>query len=170
VTNKIFLILAILVIAGAAVLLISFGSDPSKDVANTADTRPTITPSPEQTPIDPADVVQVDLTQEGTVLTVNGQTQRQTVTCTKYDRVYVNGSGSTATINGPCRQVMVNGDKNQITADAVTEFVFNGSGNQITYSRFVNGRTPSVVDNAGGNDVQKTQRTAAKDADKKKTK
>ena len=166
-TNKIFLILAILVIAGAAVLLISFGSDTSRDVPDTANSRPTISPTPEQTPIDPADIVQVDSTQQGRVLTVNGQTQKQTLNCTKYDRVYVNGSGSTATINGPCRQIMVNGDKNQITADAVAEFVFNGSGNQVTYSRFVNGKTPSIVDNAGGNDVQKVPHTAAKDANKK---
>jgi hypothetical protein len=168
--NKILLILAILVVAGAAVLLVSFGSDPSKEVANSRTPAPAITPTPEPTPIDPADIVQLDATQEGTVLTVNGHTQKQTLACTKYDRVYVNGSGSAATISGACRQVMVNGDRNQITADAVTEFVFNGTGNQVTYSRFVNGKMPMIVDNAGGNDVLKVAYTPAKDVDKSKTK
>lgn len=110
---------------------------------------PSITPTPESTPI-----VQVDPTVEGTMLTVNGHSQKQTVTCTKLDRVAINGSGTVATINGTCRQIMVNGDHDQITADASREFVFNGSGNRVTYTRFVNGKIPSIVDNAGENDVQ----------------
>ena len=166
--NKIFLILAVLVMAGVIFLLISFSSDSTKN--DTGKSYPTITPTPEATPIDPAEIVQVDTTQEGTVLTVNGDTPKQTVTCTKYDRVYVNGSGTTATIKGPCRQIMVNGDANKITADAASEFVFNSTGNQVTYSRFVNGKIPSIVDN-GSNDVQKVPYAAsAKDANKTKSK
>jgi hypothetical protein len=168
--NKILMILAVLVVAGAVVLLISFGSDPSKGDVKTTPT-PTVTPTPEATPIDPADVVQVDTTQDGGTLTVNGHSQKQTLTCSKYERVYVNGSGSVATIKGPCRQIMVNGDKNQITTDAVTEFVFNGTDNQVTYSRFVNGKVPSVVENMAGNDVQKVPSTSpAKDTAKPKSK
>jgi hypothetical protein len=132
---------------------------------------PSITPTPEATPIDPADIVQVDTSIESNTLTVNGHIQKQTVNCTKYDRVYVNGSGTTAMITGACRQIMVNGDKDQITADAVTEFVFNGTGNSVTYSRFVNGKVPSIVENMSGNDVAKLSFSAAqKDQPKSKAK
>ena len=116
---------------------------------------PTIAPAPVVTPVDAGEIIQVDTNQDGGILTVNGHMQKQTVNCAKYDRVYVNGSGTTAIIKGACRQIMINGDKDQITADAATEFVFNGTGNEVTYMRFVNGKQPSIVENMAGNDVQK---------------
>jgi len=116
---------------------------------------PTITPPPTPTPVDPADVVEADTALEGERLTVNGHSQNKTVTCTKYDRVMINGSGSTVTINGACRQIMINGDNNQVTADAAAEFVLNGTSNSLKYARFVNGKQPLIADNQAGNTVEK---------------
>ena len=56
---------------------------------------------------------------------------------------------------GACRQIMINGDRNKITADAAMEFVLNGSENIVKYSRFPNGKQPTVIDNRGGNVVEK---------------
>jgi hypothetical protein len=116
---------------------------------------PTITPPPTPTPVDPADVVETDTTQEGERLTVNGHSQNKTVACTKYDRVMINGSSSTVTISGACRQIMVNGDNNQISADAAAEIVLNGTSNSLRYARFVNGKQPLISDNQAGNIVEK---------------
>ena len=116
---------------------------------------PTITPPPTPTPVDPADVVQVDTSMEGGTLTVNGHNQTKALTCAKFDRVMINGSENVANISGVCRQIMVNGDGNQITADAAAEFVFNGTANSLKYARFVNGKQPSVAENQAGNVVEK---------------
>ena len=117
---------------------------------------PTITPAPTPEPVDPADVVQVDTSLEGDLLTVNNSTPNKTVTCKKFDQVMVNCSGSEVTINGACRQIMVNGSSNQIKADAAMEFVLNGSGNTLRYSRVVNGKRPTVAENQAGNNIEKT--------------
>lgn len=117
---------------------------------------PSITPLPSPPAIDPADVVEVDTTMEGDRLTVNGHSQTKTLTCAKFDRVKINGNGNLVTIDGPCRQIMVNGDENRITADAAAEFVLNGTGNSLTYSRFVNGKQPLVAENRPGNVIEKT--------------
>ena len=131
---------------------------------------PTVSPTPEATPIDPADIVQVDTTLDGDILTVNSGEQKKTLTCKKFDRVMINATGSIVTINGACRQIIVNGNENQVTADAAMEFIFNGSGNSVKYARFVNGKRSTVTDNRSGNDVekiaqqpQKSDRTGSKD-------
>jgi len=117
---------------------------------------PSISPLPTPEPIDPADIVQVDTTLEGSTLTVNGASQNKTLSCSKFDRVMINGSGSVVTINGACRQIMINGNSNQIKADAAMEFVFNGTGNSLRYSRFANGKRPTVTENRSGNVIEKT--------------
>jgi hypothetical protein len=117
---------------------------------------PTITPTPTPEPVDPADIVKVDTGIESGMLTVNNSTQNKTVTCSKFDKVMVNSSGSEVTINGACRQIMVNGNSNQIKADAAMEFIFNGTGNSLKYSRFVNGNRPMLTENQSGNNIEKT--------------
>ena len=119
-------------------------------------------PTPEETPIDPADIVQVDTSVQGALISVDESKKKKTVVCKKYDRVMVNNNDNAITINGACRQIMVNGDQNEIVADAVAEIVFNGVGNEVRYSRFVNGNRPLVIDNKGGNQVEKTT-SAGKD-------
>lgn len=116
---------------------------------------PTITPAAAQTPINPADIVQVDTNQEGGILTVNATKQEKTLNCSKFNQVMVNSNGRTLTITGACRQIQVNGDDNQITVDAAAEFVLNGSGNNIKYARFVNGKQPVISQNESGNEIEK---------------
>ena len=119
------------------------------------DPTPTITPTPTEVPIDPADVVQVDVNIEGETLSVNGQDQKKSLNCKKLDRVTVNGDRNVVTIKGPCRQIVMNGDDNQITGDAAIEFVFNGANNSVKYSRYVNGKRPIILGEASENTFEK---------------
>lgn len=119
------------------------------------DPTPTITPAPTEPPIDPADVVQADVNTEGGTLSVNGQDQKKSLICKKLDRVTVNGDRCVVTIQGPCRQIVMNGDDNQITGDAAIEIVFNGNGNSVKYSRYVNGKRPIILGDAAGNTFEK---------------
>ena len=147
---------AVLFLAIAAFAACDFRSGTAKEEMEkfSGTPTPTITPAPTPEPVEPADVVQVDTSLEGGLLTVNNSTQNKTVTCKKFDRVMVNCSGAEITINGACRQIMVNGSSNQINADAAMEFVFNGSGNTLKYSRFVNGKRPTVTENQAGNNIE----------------
>ena len=112
-------------------------------------------PSPTPTPIDPADIVTVDPKTEGDLLSANGLGQKTTTACTKFNRLLINGDNGVINVKGACRQIMVNGDKNKINADTAMEFVLNGTGNEVKYSRFVNGKAPSVVENKTGNVIEK---------------
>ena len=116
---------------------------------------PTFSPKPAETPIPAADIVQVDMSVEGDPISVQGPEPPKNAGCPKFNRLKVNGSGKVLTIKGPCRQLMVNGDNNVITVDAAMEFVLNGSGNNIKYSRFVNGKRPTVADNGPDNNIEK---------------
>ena len=82
-------------------------------------------PSPEPTP-DPADAIAVDVSVEGGTITVLGYKEKKTAVCSKFDRVMINGDDNIVTIKGGCSQIVANGDRNQITADAAMEFVLNG--------------------------------------------
>jgi hypothetical protein len=64
---------------------------------------------------------------------------------------------------------MINGDRNKVTADAAMEFVFNGSENVVKYSRFPNGKQPSVIDNRGGNVVEKIPAQGTADQQRQKS-
>jgi hypothetical protein len=84
--------------------------------------------------------------------------------CTKYNLVMINGDSSEVIISGACQKVTVNGDGNQITADASVEFALNGSENKITYSRFPNGRRPIVTENLKGNTIEHVSVSTTKTA------
>lgn len=116
---------------------------------------PPISPAPTELPIDPSEVVQVDLNLEGEKVNVNGYDQKKTVACTKLNGVMVSGGRNVITIKGPCRQIMINGDANQVTSDAAIEIVLNGTKNTIKYSRYVNGRRPMIKENGAGNNIEK---------------
>lgn len=116
---------------------------------------PTISPLPTEAPIDPADIVQADVNQQGEPINVSGYEQKKVIACTKLNPVTVNGGSSVVTIKGPCRQITVNGDGNRITADAAMTITLNGDKNTVQYSRYVNGKRPFVTDNAGSNTVEK---------------
>lgn len=120
---------------------------------------PSISPTPVEVPIDPADVVQVDTSTAGPLLLIGRGEKKGDLNCNKFNRVMVNSNGNVLTIKGACSQIMVNGSDNQIKADAVTEIIFNGGGNNLGYSRYANGKRPTVVDNYGGNVSEKIART-----------
>jgi hypothetical protein len=117
--------------------------------------QPPMSPLPTPTPVEPVDIAEVDTSLEGDTIPITGHEQKKTVSCSKYNRVLVNGDGSVINVAGVCRQIMINGDGNKITLDAAMEIVLNGSDNSVKYSRYVNGKQPSVSDNRGGNLVEK---------------
>jgi hypothetical protein len=116
---------------------------------------PSVSPTPTAVPIDPADIVQVDTSQNGDDLVFNGHQPNKTVACTKYNEVNINLDSAAVTITGVCRQITINGDNNKISADAATRFVINGIGNNIGYLKFPNGQRPLVTDNGDGNVIEK---------------
>lgn len=123
---------------------------------------PSISPTPVEAPIDAADIVQVDTSLQGTSLTVNTPKDKTNLVCDKYNRVMVNGGDKVVTVKGACSQVMINGDRNDVTAEAVMEIVFNGTENKVRYSRYGNGKRPVVTDNKGGNLAEKVTAASKK--------
>ena len=122
---------------------------------------PTPSPSPVPSPLPsmlPAEIAEVDPALSGQILTVNGEVPKASVTCSSFDRVMINGSGIAVTVRGVCRQIMINGDRNEISADAAAELVFNGTGNELTYARYVNGKLPMIKENQLGNNIDKASR------------
>jgi hypothetical protein len=120
---------------------------------------PSISPTPTEVPIDPADVLQVDTSVQGPLISINEKQKRSTV-CDKYNRVMVNSSDNVVTIKRACSQVTINGDRNDVTVEAATEIVFNGSENKVRYSRYANGKRPLITDNKTGNLTEKTSAVA----------
>jgi len=116
---------------------------------------PPISPTPTPEAVDPADIVSVDTSVQGDMISINGYELNQTKDCTKFNRLMINGDDNVVTIKGVCRQIMINGDRNKVTADAATEFVLNGSENIVRYSRFPNGNRPTVIENRPGNVIEK---------------
>lgn len=118
------------------------------------------TPTPE--PIDAADIASVDTSQDGPPISIDGYEVKRSANCSKYNRVMINGDKSIVTIKGGCRQIMINGDKNTIAAEAAMEYVINGSDNNVSYTKFANGKRPSVIQNKPGNTIEKTTSTTKK--------
>jgi hypothetical protein len=129
----------------------------------TSSPTPTISPAVTPTPIPIAeeDIVNVDKNQQGEIVFVNGAGKKTTASCTKFNRLMINGDANVVTVKGVCQQIIVNGDKNEITAEASLAFVLNGTENSVKYSRYANGKHPSVVENRSGNIVEKTSATAS---------
>ena len=123
---------------------------------------PSISPTPTEEPIDPADIVQVDTSDQGPSLTVNSPTDKMNLVCNKYNRVMVNGGDKVVTVKGACSQIMLNGNRNEVTAEAVMEIIFNGTENKVRYSRYANGKRPVVTDNQGGNVSEKVSASTKK--------
>ena len=116
---------------------------------------PTRTPMPAEIPVDPADVIRTETDVPGETISVAGSDLKRSISCPKFNRVMINGSRNVVTAKGACKNIMVNGDGNQINSEAAVEFVLNGESNTVNYSRFVNGKRPIVSDNAGGNVIEK---------------
>lgn len=118
---------------------------------------PSISPTPTEMPIDPAEVVTVDTSLTGDDISIYRSRDKTSAACTKFNEVEINSSDSTITIKGACKQIMVNGHRNKITADAAAEIVINGDGNEVTYSRYVNGKRPVIKENREGSTVEKVE-------------
>lgn len=146
-------------------MAILMGCDPQSEFARKGVEKyaptptPSVSPTPVEAPIDPADVVQVDTSTTGPLLLVSRGEKKGDLNCSKFNRVMVNSNGNALTIKGACSQIMVNGNDNDIKAKAVTEIIFNGGGNKLGYSSYANGKRPTVVDNYGGNVSEKIART-----------
>lgn len=123
---------------------------------------PSISPTPTEAPIDPADVVQVDTSEPGPSIVINTPEDKANVVCNKFNRVMVNGGPKVVTVKGVCSQIMLNGNQHDVTAEAVTEIIFNGTENKLRYSKYANGKRPRVTDNKGGNISEKVAATAKK--------
>lgn len=122
---------------------------------------PPVLPAPTEAPIDPKESIEVDTGLQGDPVSIDGHDQKKTAACPKFNRVKVNGNANTVKIKGACRQIMINGDRNEITVDAAMEFVLNGSENVIRYSRFANGKPPTIIENRAGNIIEKISAQAA---------
>ena len=116
---------------------------------------PSVEPTPTLAPIDPADVIQAASGDAGPMLTVNKSEETKPLNCDKYNQVMVNSRDHKVTIKGACRQLVVNGNGNQIMAEGISEIIFNGENNQVTYTKYVNAKHPQVRDNKGSNTAEK---------------
>ena len=142
------------------VLALAAGCEVQSEIAKKSVEKYVPTPTPVRSvvpeePVDPADVVTVDTGVQGPSMSVNKPEEGKRVRCDKYNRVLVNGHGKEVNIQGACKQLMVNGNRNQVKAASATEIIVNGDGNTVEYSKFVNGNRPSITDNGSGNSIVK---------------
>lgn len=128
----------------------------------TSSPTPQFSPIPTESPVDPSDIADADTSVEGEPIYIDGPDLKRTVKCAKFNSVKINGNSNVVTITGVCKQVMINGDRNRITADAAMEYVFNGVENVLKYSRLVNGRRPTITQNREGNTIEKTRTESKK--------
>lgn len=116
---------------------------------------PTIAPSTPELPIDPSEIITADISVHGEMITVNGHDVKKSAACTKFNRVMISGGRNVVMIKGACQQIAINGDGNRIISDAALQFVINGTNNTVNYSFYVNGKRPSIKENASGNTIEK---------------
>ena len=155
----------ILTVCALSIALLT-GCDPQSEMAKKGVEKfgptptPSISPTPIEEPIDPADVVQVDVAEPGPTLVVNRE--RNETNCNKYNRVMLNGNGKQVSIKGACSELMLNGSSNEVQVDATSKIVLNGRYNIVRYSRYVNGKRPVVSGTTEGSTVEKVAASAAK--------
>lgn len=121
------------------------------------------TPTPEKVvaveePINPADVVTADTSLQGPQIFISRTADKKKIACDKYNRVMVNGNDHVVDIKGACSQVMVNGNNNQVSVNAAAEIITNGTNNTVQYSKYVNGKMPTITDNSRVNTITKSDR------------
>lgn len=134
--------------------------DPQSGIASRSVEKYVTTPTPQATaapeaPIDPAEIVTADVTNEGPKITVKRITDNKALNCDKYNRVAINVNDQSFVIRGVCSELMINGDRNRVTLVATSTIVLNGNANTVEYSKFANGKRPFVKDNGGANTIEK---------------
>ena len=143
-----------------AISLVSAACDAQSEIAKKSVEKYQTTPTPQSTaapeePINPADVVTADTSQEGPKLVVKKITDKTDLNCDKYNRVTINVTDMTLSIKGVCKEVMVNGDRNRVTLSAASTIVSNGYANTIQYVKYANGKRPFTKDNGGTSTIEK---------------
>jgi hypothetical protein len=132
--------------------------------ANSTTTTPTdlarskAAPAQSSTPAAPHDSVgerstSVSSSDDGvSVLTDNGT---HTIEC-RGRRVLVAGSGNRLTLDGPCPEVQISGDRNTVDIDVAGRINVPGTGNTVSWFRASNGQEPRT--SVTGNRNRITQR------------
>jgi hypothetical protein len=86
------------------------------------------------------------------IINSNKVTATLTGTC---DRVYI--AGNKATVKGSAVQILVAGNDNTLTLDAVDELMVSGNDNTVTYKKGIKQKSPKVGNPGNGNKVSQTK-------------
>lgn len=151
--------------AAFAVSMVAAGCDVQSGITQKSLEKYQPTPTPEKVviveePIDPADVLNVDVNADGPTLSVNRETDKKNLNCDKYNRVTINADAQKVTIKGGCSKIVVNGRGNQISAEGSTEIVTYGQNNTVEYTKYVSGKKPLITDSNGTNTITKVTSAA----------
>ena len=86
------------------------------------------------------------------VLVVKDSKDAQTFNAEGQD-VTVNGSHNKVTIKGTCHALTVSGDTNGVTVESVATISISGNGNEIAWTKTVDGTKPQITDLGKDNKV-----------------
>ena len=86
------------------------------------------------------------------VLVIQESKDAQTFNAEDQD-VTVNGNHNKVTIKGTCHALTVSGDMNGVTVESVATISVAGSGNEVTWTKTVDGTKPQLTDLGKNNKV-----------------
>ena len=86
------------------------------------------------------------------VLVIKDSKDAQTFNAEGQD-VTVNGSHNHVTIKGSCHALTVSGDANAVSLEGVSSISVTGEGNEISWSKAVDGERPQITDLGKSNRV-----------------
>jgi hypothetical protein len=149
-----------LLLIGIVSVAIGISCDAQSEIAKKSVEKYQTSPTPQvsltpEDPIDPADIVNADVSQEGPKITIKKITDNTALDCSRYNRVAINVDEKSFVIKGVCKELMINGDRNRVTLSAASEIVLNGYANTVQYSKYPNGKRPFIKDNGGTNTIEK---------------
>lgn len=81
---------------------------------------------------------------KGTTWVVNGKGRTETHACVANEDVVVNGQAHTLSLTGPCRNLVVNGQRQRITTEVAATITANGMRNTVTWKAAASGEKPSI--------------------------
>ena len=86
------------------------------------------------------------------VLVIHDSKDAQTFNAEGQD-VTVNGSHNKVTITGTCHALTISGDANAVTVESVSSISITGAGNEVSWSKAVDGERPQVTDQGKTNRI-----------------
>ncbi len=86
------------------------------------------------------------------VLVIHDSKDSQTFNAEGQD-VTVNGSHNKVTITGECHALTISGDANAVTVEKVSSISITGAGNEIQWSKALDGERPQVTDQGKTNRI-----------------